>query len=210
VRELRAKAAGTPEPRVFVLSSPSGIGKDAVIEGLRRRVAITAAVTCTTRPRRGDEVDGEAYRFLSREAFEEMRARGDLLESAEYAGHCYGVPRRPVQEALARGEDVLLKIEVQGAAIVKLKIPSTVLIFVAPPDVKELEARLRTAMRARGAEDEADIARRLAAASRELACIPGYDYLVINHLGRLDEAVAQIETIVLAERARVGVPPAVV
>jgi guanylate kinase len=110
-----------------------------------------------------------------------------------------------VQEALARGEDVLLKIEVQGAAMVKLKVPRAILIFLAPPDARVLEARIRAA--ARGAVAEADVQRRLAAVERELACIPGYDYLVVNHPGRLDEAVRQLETIIRAEHARVNVPP---
>lgn len=204
LQELRAKAAGSYRPRLFVLSSPSGTGKDRVIEVLRQRgVAITVPVTCTTRSQRPNEVDGVDYRFVSRQAFEQMRARGELLENAEYAGHAYGVPHQPVREAFARGEDVLLKIEVKGAAMVKLKAPSAVLIFIAPPDMAELERRLRE----RGTEDLPEITRRLTAAHSELACIPGYDYLVVNHTGRLEEAVDQIQTIMLAERHRVNVSP---
>jgi guanylate kinase len=209
LEELAAQAAGKHTPRLFVLSAPSGTGKDTAIDEMRRRgLAIHVVVTYTTRARRTGEIDGTDYNFVSVEAFERMRLEGELLEDAEYARNLYGVPRQPVEEALRRGEDVLLKIEVQGASIVKLKVPSTVLIFLAPPTVELLEQRLRDRqMREKGSVDEADLQRRLAAATRELACIPGYDYLVINHPGRLEEAAQQIETIIRAERHRVNVAP---
>ncbi len=204
IQELSEKAAGRYPPRLFILSAPSGTGKDTVIERLRQQgVPFTLVVTYTTRPRRPVEVDGVDYNFVSRERFLEMRARGEFLEHMEYAQNFYGVPKQPVVEALARGENVLLKIDVQGAGVVKLMFPSTVLIFLAPPSLEVLEQRLRQ----RGITDAADLERRLAAAARELACIPGYDYLVVNHQGRLDEAVAQIESIFRAEGLRVGVPP---
>jgi len=201
---LAERAAGRHEPRLFVLSAPSGTGKDTLIPELRLRgLTFSVVVTYTTRAQRPGEVDGVDYNFVSRSEFEAMRARGDLLEDAEYAQNLYGVPKRPVIEALARDEDVLLKIEVQGAAIVKLKVPSTVLIFLAPPNLEVVEQRLR----GRGGSSPEDLERRLRAATRELACIPGYDYLVVNHPGRLAEAVRQVETIILAERNRVDVPP---
>ena len=206
LRELAERAAGRHLPRLFVLSAPSGTGKDTLIPELRLRgLTFSVVVTYTTRERRPGEVEGVDYNFVSRSGFEAMRARGDLLEDAEYARNLYGVPRRPVIDALARGEDVLLKIEVQGAAIVKLKVPSTVLIFLAPPNLEVVEQRLHQ----RGASSPEDLERRLRAATRELACIPGYDYLVVNHPGRLDEAVRRVETIILAERNRVNVRPVV-
>ena len=206
LRELAVRAAGTRRPRLFVLSAPSGTGKDTAIEALRRRsLGVTVVATYTTRPQRADETDGVDYNFVGRATFDAMRDRGALLEDAEYAGHDYGVPKEPIQEALARGEDVLIKPDVQGAAIIKLKVPSAVLIFMAPPDLQVLEPRIR----ARPGATEADVQRRLAAAARELACIPGFDYLVINHPGRLGEAVDTIETIIRAERARANVPPVV-
>lgn len=202
--ELRQKAAGKHRPRLYVLSAASGTGKDSVLAGLRDRgVDVHVVVTCTTRPRRPEEQDGVDYRFVSPDDFLEMRARGDLLEDVRYAEHYYGVPAQPVRDALARGQDTVLKIEVRGASIVKLQVPGTVLIFMAPPEVGELERRIRS----RGAITEEDLARRLAEAQRELACIPGYDYLVINHPGRLDEAIANMEHIIMAERLRVNVPP---
>ena len=111
-----------------------------------------------------------------------------------------------VFELSPQGRDVLLKIDVQGAAMIKLAVPSAVLIFLAPPDVTVLERRIR----ARGGSDDADVQRRLDAATRELACIPGYDYLVINRPGHLRETVDQLETIMRAERYRVGVAPVAV
>lgn len=204
LRELRAKAAGETVPRLIVLSAPSGSGKDTVLRVLRRRpLSLHVAITCTTRPRRPEEVDGVDYLFLDRAAFDELRRRGELLEDAEYAGHCYGVPKQPIREAIARGEDVLLKIEVQGAAVVKRQFPQTLMLFLAPPDLDELERRLRR----RGRVDPADLRRRLAAAERELAAIPQYDYLVVNHVDRVAAAADELTHIILAERCRIGVSP---
>ena len=206
--ELRAKASGAPQGRLFVLSAPSGTGKDAVLAKLRERnQSVHVVVTCTTRQRRPGEIDGEHYRFVGEAEFLDMRARGDLLEDAQYAEHYYGVPADDVRAAIERGQDVILKIEVHGGSIVKLQVPGTVLIFLEPPSVEELENRLRRAQSERGNPSEKDFLNRLAQAQRELACIPGYDYLVVNHPGRMEQAVEQIEAIVRAERCRVSVPP---
>ncbi|MDQ3700880.1 MAG: guanylate kinase [Chloroflexota bacterium] len=204
LRELHAKAAGETAPRLIVLSAPSGSGKDTVLRELRRRpLALHVAITCTTRPRRPEEVDGVDYLFLDRAAFDELRQRGELLEDAEYAGHCYGVPKQPIREAISRGESALLKIEVQGASIVKHQNPQTLMIFLAPPDLEDLERRLRR----RGKVDPADLRRRLAAAERELAAIPQYDYLVVNHVNRVHAALHELTQINLAERCRIRVTP---
>ena len=206
--ELRSKASGAQPGRLIVLSAPSGTGKDAVLAKLRERSQnVHVVVTCTTRPSRPGEVDGEHYRFVSEAEFLDMRARGDLLEDAQYAEHYYGVPADDVRNAIARGRDVILKIEVHGGSIVKLQVPGTVLIFLAPPSVEELENRLKRAQSERGNPSEADLSSRLAQAQRELACIPGYDYLVVNHPGKMEQAVEQIEAIIRAERCRVSVPP---
>jgi guanylate kinase len=197
-------AAGQRVPRLIVLSAPSGAGKDTVLRELRRRdLGLHFVVPCTTRPRRPEEQERVDYRFLSREAFEALRAQDELLEHAEYAGHCYGTPKDEVRAAFARGEDALLKIEVQGAGQVKARYPQTVMIFLAPPGLGELERRLR----ARGVSNPADLAWRLARARDELAHIPSYDYLVINEVDRVTAAADQVEHIILAERCRVGVPP---
>ncbi|CAA9231875.1 MAG: Guanylate kinase [uncultured Chloroflexi bacterium] len=208
LQELRAKAGGGYQPRLFILSAPSGTGKDAVLARLRERMPdVRVVVTCTTRSRRPEEVDGVHYQFVSEADFLAMRSRGDLLEDVQYAGHYYGVPAGPVRDAIARGQDVILKIEVRGGSIVKLQVPGTILVFLAPPSVEELQRRLEQAQRERGVSSTADFDNRLAQAQRELACIPGYDYLIVNHPGRLDDAVAQFETIILAERLRVNATP---
>jgi len=137
-----------------------------------------------------------------------LRDAGELLEEASYAGRWYGTPAGQVRDAFSRGEDVLLKIEVQGAATVRLKHPGTVLIYLAPAGIDDLRERLERAAAERGTVDPDDIARRLVEAQREIACIPGYDYLVVNHLGRLDETVRRIAAIIEAERARVSPRPA--
>jgi guanylate kinase len=168
---------------------------------------VHVVVTCTTRVRRPEEVEGVDYQFIALDEFLAMRARGDLLEDVQYAGNYYGTPASDVREAMARGEDVILKIEVRGASIVKLKIPGTVLIFLAPPSVDVLLQRLTSARKERGNPSQDELDRRMAEAQRELACIPGHDYLIVNHTDRLDDAVDQLETIIRAERARVNVPP---
>jgi guanylate kinase len=189
---------------VFVLSGPAGAGKDTILDTLLRRdPGLAQIATCTTRGQRAGEVDGVSYRFLSEAVFERLRAANEFLEHAEYAGHCYGTPKQAVRETLARGLDVILKIEVQGAAAIRQQIPQAVLIFLAPPDVPELERRLR----ARATEGEPEVQRRLARARQELARIPEYDYLVINHRGRMQAATEQLAHIIAAERARIGVPP---
>ncbi|HEX2187055.1 MAG TPA: guanylate kinase, partial [Chloroflexota bacterium] len=139
-----------------MLSAPSGTGKDTVLRGLRQRdPSLHVLVTCTTRPRRPEEVDGVDYQFVSPQTFETMLAQDELLEHAEYSGYRYGAPKQPVREALARGQDVILKIEVQGAAKVKRQVPETVMIFLAPPSMDELERRIR----ARGVLDPVDLRR---------------------------------------------------
>ncbi len=205
---LRRHSGGSVPARMFVLSAPSGTGKDAVLAGLRRRnVDLHIAVACTTRQPRPNEVDGADYHFIGREEFAQLRGSGEFLEDAVYAGHGYGTRLGPVREALSASRDVLLKIEVQGAATVRLKVPGAVLIFLAPASLDDLRERLECAGGERGVADPADIETRLGEARRELACMPGYDYLVVNHMNRLEDTVRQIEAIILSERTRIGSVP---
>jgi guanylate kinase len=206
--ELRQKAGGQRQPRLFAVSAASGTGKDAVLARLRERMPdVHVVVTATTRAKRPYEVDGIHYHFVTEEQFLDMRSRGDLLEDVQYAGNYYGTPAKEVRDAVARGQDVILKIEVRGASLVKLKEPSTVMIFLAPPSVEALLERFTGAQKERGATSQEELDRRLAEAQRELACIPGHDYLVVNHTDRVDEAAQELETIIRAERNRVNVPP---
>ncbi|MGQ9524809.1 MAG: guanylate kinase [Armatimonadota bacterium] len=183
---------------LFVLSAPSGAGKDTLLRlVLRECPDLHRCVTVTTRPRRDTEVDGVDYHFVTPEEFHSLRERGDLLEWAEVFGNLYGTPRRPVEENLAAGRDVILKIDVQGGCTVKRLYPDAVLIFVAPPSIEEQEKRLRQ----RDSEDEDDLRRRLAAANVEMAHIPLYDYLIVND--DLGKAAGKLRCIITAERCRV-------
>lgn len=185
---------------LFVLSAPSGTGKDTVIRRLRDQgVPIHVAITVTTRAPRPGEIDGVHYYFVSQQEYERMLANDELLEHAQVHGNWYGVPRQPVREWLAAGEDVLLKIDVQGAATVRKKVPQAIFIFLAPQSLNELNRRLHS----RRSETEAERARRLADAAYELAQQEEYDYRVINRQGHLDEAVEKVKAIIIAEHCRV-------
>lgn len=198
----RCRPTATPASGglLFVLSGPSGVGKDTLITALKAQgLPLHHAVTVTTRLRRAHEIEGQHYYFVSRETFAALRERGDLLEWAEVHGNLYGTPRAQVAEALAAGRNVLLKIDVQGAATVRRLMPEAILIFLAPPSAEAL----RTRMARRGTEDAGEAAVRLRTAEAELAQLSGYDYLVVNQSGRLDLAVEQVKAIVVAESCRI-------
>ena len=197
---LRRHVTGRRHGRLFILSAPSGAGKDSVIERLKQdEVAISYTLHTTTRQPRPGEVDGKHYRFITPEQFRAERDRGGFLEWATYLDSYYGTPRAPVEQALARGEAVLAKPDVQGAMQIRDRYPDAVLIFLAPPDTDELVARLS----GRGTESQAERQRRVERSLAEIAHIPQYDYLVINHHGRLDDTVAKVKAIIVAEQQRV-------
>jgi guanylate kinase len=185
---------------LVVLSGPSGVGKDAVLASLRASgLAFTKIVTVTTRAPRPTEIPGRDYYFLTRDEFEHWRQGDRFLEWANVYGTPYGTPAAAVQEALARGETVLLKIDVQGAAQVKRKAPNAVFIYLGPGSFDELRHRLTR----RGTETEAEYQRRVQQAHDELEQVPLYDYLVVNRQGDLAAAVDQVRAIIVAERVRV-------
>jgi len=192
---------GPARGKIFVLSGPSGAGKDAVLGPLFAAGTcpprLRRCITATTRAPRAGEVDGVDYFFLAPEEFRKRVGEGFFLEHASYAGRSYGTPRWWVDKECEDGNDVLLKIDVQGALQVREAAPDAVLVFIAPPSLAELERRLRG--RDPGA-DPADLARRLAIAREELALAPRYDYLVVNEA--LERAVEDLRSIVLAERCR--------
>ena len=180
-----------------MLSGPSGVGKDAVlawVKGSGHPLHFT--VTATTRQQRKGESDGVDYQFVSKEGFEEMVSGGELMEWAEVYGHFYGVPRRQVKEALERGCDVLVKVDVQGAATIKRAVTQALLIFLAPPSMAALEKRVRQ----RNTESNIDLERRLATAHEEMNQQGMFDYVVVND--RVDRAAAQIDAIIAAEKSR--------
>jgi len=189
---------GAPGALLVIISGPSGVGKDTIIEALRRRPRerdYHFVVTYTTRAARPGEVDGVSYQFLSPERFLELKAAGELLEATNVHGNWYGTPRPQVSQALAAGRDVILKIDVQGAQTVKKRIPDAVLIFVVPPSLETLFQRLK----ARATESVDDLELRQRNAALELARQDDYDYVVVNETGEVEPTAARIDEIIAAE-----------
>ena len=192
---------GAPGAQLVILSGPSGVGKDTIIEALRARPRdpdYHYVVTCTTRAPRPGEVPGVSYQFLTRPAFAALRDARELLESAEVHGNWYGTPRREVAGALAEGHDVILKIDVQGASAVKQRVPAALLVFLVPPSMEALFQRLRS--RATENADELEIRQRNAAI--ELARQGDYDRVVVNETGEVARTAAEIEAIIVQEKRR--------
>ncbi len=187
-------------PLLIVLSGPSGVGKDAALSVLRTlERPWHFAVTATTRPRRLGERDGIDYIFMQPDEFQDMVARDEVLEHARVYENWYGVPKQQVRDAMQKGLDVILKVDVQGAATIKKMAPEALSIFMAPPTMEELRQRLSL----RDTETAEDLELRTRAAWKEMERLPEFDYKVVNREGRLDEAVACIESIILAEKCRV-------
>jgi guanylate kinase len=187
-------------PVVIVVSAPSGAGKTTVLARVLRDLGgIRFSVSHTTRAPRGAERDGVEYHFVDRRAFEQLRDEGGLLEWAEVHGNLYGTGLAEIERAKAAGVDILLDLDVQGAAQVRRRIPDAVTVFILPPSYGALEARLR----GRGQDDEAAIRRRLAAAGREIGAFAQYDYAIVNE--DLDASVEELKSIVRAARCRAAV-----
>ncbi len=198
--KTRAPLSPPARPLLIVLSGLSGAGKDSVLEGLKKcRCPLEFIVTVTTRPRRPGERDGVHYHFISDNRFQEMIDSNRLLEWATVYGNRYGVPREPVRQALADGKDVIIKVDVQGAATIKKILPQAVFVFLAAPSLEELAPRLKQ----RRTETDAEYELRLKTAREELEQMHIFDYLVINRHGELDRAVADIRAIIAAEKTRV-------
>ena len=186
-------------PLLIVLSGPSGAGKDAVLSRIKESGSLFEHITTvTTRPQRPEERDMLDYHFVSQERFREMLEKGELLESARVYGNWYGVPKRPVKEALDRGKDVIIKVDIQGAATIKKIQPQAVFIFLTLPSPEELAQRLRE----RNTEKPFDLAFRLETAEEEMKQLPLFDYVVLNRRGKIDLAVSQIKAIITAEKCR--------
>ena len=180
---------------VYIISAPSGSGKSTLVDRVRLIVpGLKFSISYTTRAARGDEQNGREYYFVPRNEFEEMIRKDEFLEHANVFGNYYGTARRFLREAEEEGKDLLLDIDVQGAAQIKGKIPDAASIFILPPNRQELEKRLRT----RSLDAEEVIQRRLVTASREIENYDKYDYILVND--RLEESIDALKSILLAER----------
>lgn len=201
LQELNPILQGQPAPPLLVvISGPSGVGKDTVLMRMRELgFPFHFVVTATSRPMRPTERDGYDYHFVGEVGFREMIAQGELLEWAEVYGHFKGIPKNEIRQAHASGRDVILRIDVQGAATIKRLAPDALFIFLAPGNMTELRNRLRW----RRTESDDEMEQRLSLAQHELEQVANFDYVVINREDQLDEAAGQIRSIIAAEKLRV-------
>ncbi len=182
---------------VFIISAPSGSGKSTLVNRLRESdTSLVFSTSVTTRSPRAGEIDGDAYDFVSVEKFNQMRDAGELLESAEVFGNFYGTPRSALDRALQNGKDLILDIDVQGAAQLRKTLPDAVTIFILPPSRQILEQRLRD----RSSDNDEVIERRLSEAAGEVGNYEAYEYVLVND--QLEASAKQLYGILLAERAR--------
>lgn len=183
--------------RVFIISGPSGSGKDSLMKKLFEKAPeIMFSISSITRPMRVGEVEGEKYNFITRERFEEMLANDELLEHNVFVGNYYGTPKQPVLKAVEEGKDILIEVDVNGAYQIIDKIPDVVSIFIMPPSLEILKKRLT----GRGTDSKEIIDKRLFEALREIACAKDYDYIVVND--DLDTAVDEFVSILSVDKFR--------
>ena len=187
-------------PLLLVLSGPSGAGKDAILTRMKELgTPLEFIVTMTTRPRRTSERDTIDYHFVSRESFQKMTDNNELLEWANVYGNCYGVPQQAVKQALGRGRDTIIKVDVQGAAAIKKVLHQAVFIFLMPPSMPELVTRLKK----RNTESDSELALRLKTAEQEVKELGMFDYVVVSQRDQIDRVVSDIRVIIAAEKLRV-------
>lgn len=184
---------------LYVISGPSGVGKTSIIEGVVNKVRnVVFSVSCTTRPKRPNEVEGRDYFFVDERIFLDMVKEDEFLEWAVVHGHYYGTPRKFVEDRIESNVNVILDIDVQGAMTVMKKVKDAVFVFIAPPSFDELKKRLLK----RGTEKEEDMVKRLEDAKKELEHIPKFQYLIVNV--DLQESIDQLTSIIVAEQLKVN------
>jgi len=187
-------------PLLIVISGPSGSGKDAVLTKMKELgCPVKYIVTVTTRPQRDNERNNVDYHFISKERFQEMIEHKELLEWANVYSNWYGVPKEPVKQALDKRQDVIVKVDIQGAATIKKTLPQAVSIFLVPPSREELGSRLKH----RHTESPFDLALRIKTAEEETKKLSLFDYIVVNQQDEIDRAVSEIVAIITAEKCRV-------
>lgn len=183
--------------RLFIVSGPSGSGKDTVLKEIFKRCPeIEFSISSITRPMREGEVEGEKYNFISREKFEDMLKNDQLLEHNVFVGNYYGTPKAPVDKAIIEGKDMIIEVDVNGAFQIKKKLPNAISIFIMPPSLETLRARLT----GRGTEKAEVIEKRLGEALSEISRASEYDYIVVNNV--LEEAVNDAVAIIKTDRMR--------
>ena len=191
---------------LIVVSGCSGAGKGTVLAELFKKAdRLSYSVSATTRPPRPGEIDGVNYHFVTRETFEDMIAKGEILEYTTYAGNYYGTPKSELKKT-ENGDSLILEIELEGATNIKRMVPDAVTIVIVPPSLEVLENRLRS----RGTNTEEDIARRMKQAAVELKHITDYEYIVLNETGHADRAADEIRSIIRAELAKTARNPGLV
>lgn len=194
-------ALPNPQPLLIVISGPSGVGKDTVMQRMKERgLPFHFVVTATTRPKRSNETHGKDYFFVSKEEFARMIDEDELIEHAIVYGDYKGIPKQQVREALASGKDVVMRIDVQGAETVRKMAPEALMIFITTESEEELVRRLET----RKTETADALALRIATARKELKRVEAFDYVIVNRDFHLDETVDTIRAIITAEHHRVN------
>jgi guanylate kinase len=187
-------------PLLIVVSGPSGAGKDTVLTRMKESgIPLEYVVTATTRPQRDNEKNNIHYHFISTERFQEMIERKEFLEWANVYGNWYGVPKKPIKRALDKGQDTIVKVDIQGATTIKKILPQGVYIFLVPPSIEELASRLKL----RRTESSFDLDVRIKTAKQEIKQLSLFDYVVVNKQDKVDQAVSVIKAIISAEKHRV-------
>jgi len=200
MKKASRKKTAEKRPLFIVLSGPSGIGKDAILTKMKESdYPIEYITTVTTRPRRAKERDNIDYHFVSTESFQKMITGNELLEWANVYGNWYGVPKKPVKQALDKGQDIIVKVDIQGAATIKKILSEAVFIFLIPASMEELATRLKQ----RQTESPSDLTLRTKTAEGEIEQLPLFDYIVVNKQDEIDLAVSEIKSIITAEKCRV-------